>query len=292
MSHYNPKSWFKLIFEFRKSQTKSTLWQIICILCLYSTCIVILETNYSKYFDFATSTVIHSLLGFVIGLLLVFRTNTAYDRWWEGRKAWGKLINISRSFALKSNALFLKEDVVLRRKVNKLISNYAYALCAHLNDDIDYQELLSDKAVSTEHLLKGDHRPNEIISHVYQILAEQVNNKTISHEQFLALDYEMRDFIDVLGICERIKNTPIPYSYNMFIKKFIFVYVLSLPFALIDDFGYWTIPVSGFVLYVLASLELLAEEIEDPFGSDSNDLPTLEMSHTIKTNLKAIYELD
>jgi len=176
--------------------------------------------------------------------------------------------------------------------VNTLISNYAYALCAHLNDDIDYQELLSDKAVSTEHLLKGDHRPNEIISHVYQILAEQVNNKTISHEQFLALDYEMRDFIDVLGICERIKNTPIPYSYNMFIKKFIFVYVLSLPFALIDDFGYWTIPVSGFVLYVLASLELLAEEIEDPFGSDSNDLPTLEMSHTIKTNLKAIYELD
>ena len=74
--------------------------------------------------------------------------------------------------------------------------------------------------------------------------------------------------------------------------KFIFVYVLSLPFALIDDFGYWTIPVSGFVLFVLASLELLAEEIEDPFGSDSNDLPTLEMSHTIKANLLAIYELD
>ena len=292
MYYYNPKSWFKLIFEFQKSQTKSNLWQIICLLCLYSSSIIIIESKYPIYFDFNSSTIIHSLLGFVIGLLLVFRTNTAYDRWWEGRKAWGKLINISRSFALKSNAIFQKEDKGLRSKVCKLISNYSYALCAHLNDDLDYHELQSDKEVSTEYLLKGDHKPNEIISHVYQILAEQVNQKKISHEQFMVLDYEMREFINVLGICERIKNTPIPYSYNIFIKKFIFVYVLSLPFALIDDFGYWTIPVSGFVLYVLASLELLAEEIEDPFGSDSNDLPTLEMSHKIKANILEIYDLE
>ena len=96
--------------------------------------------------------------------------------------------------------------------------------------------------------------------------------------------------LDITGACERIKNTPIPFSYNSFIKKFIFMYVISLPFGAITSFGYATIFVVAFMFYILASLELIAEEIEDPFGRDANDLPTDNLCETIKENLIQIFD--
>ncbi|HCY89477.1 MAG TPA: hypothetical protein DHV17_04380, partial [Chitinophagaceae bacterium] len=93
---------------------------------------------------------------------------------------------------------------------------------------------------------------------------------------------------DICGACERIKNTPIPYSYSAFIKKFIFIYVLTLPFGFAFNLGYYSIPVTTFIFYVLASLELIAEEIEDPFGQDSNDLPMQRMAEAIGGNIRDI----
>ena len=102
------------------------------------------------------------------------------------------------------------------------------------------------------------------------------------------LDNELKALTDITGACERIKNTPIPYSYSLFIKKFIFVYTMTMPFGLVFEFKYWTILVSTFVLYVFGSIELLAEEIEDPFGNDTNDLPTSELTEKIQLNISRI----
>jgi len=102
--------------------------------------------------------------------------------------------------------------------------------------------------------------------------------KTISGGQLLYINAELRAFTEICGACERIKNTPIPYSYSVFIKKFIQFYVATLPFGFVFSLGYWVIPVVGFIFYVLASLELIAEEIEDPFGGDENDLPLEKMA--------------
>jgi len=110
----------------------------------------------------------------------------------------------------------------------------------------------------------------------------------ISQEEFLAMDKEVKNFTDILGACERIKNTPIPFSYSLFLKKFIFIYVMSLPLGLIPIFHYWTIPVAIFIFYVLVSMEVIAEEIEDPFGLDANDLPTEELSGKIRANVREI----
>jgi putative membrane protein len=98
----------------------------------------------------------------------------------------------------------------------------------------------------------------------------------------------MQSFTDICGACERIKNTPIPYSYSAFIKKFIFVYVLTLPFGYVFQLGYYVIPVVLFVFYALASLEIIAEEIEDPFGTDPNDLPTDKIAQNIKKNVEEL----
>lgn len=104
------------------------------------------------------------------------------------------------------------------------------------------------------------------------------------------LNEELRSFTNVVGACERIKKTPIPYSYSSFIKRIIFLYVITLPFGLIHDLKWATIPIVLFVFYAFGSLELLAEEIEDPFGTERNDLPTDELANTIRKNLKEIIE--
>jgi putative membrane protein len=104
----------------------------------------------------------------------------------------------------------------------------------------------------------------------------------------LFLNAEVQSFTDICGACERIKNTPIPYSYSVFIKKFIFFYIMTLPFGYVFQLGFYVIPVVAFVFYVLASLELIAEEIEDPFGGDENDVPTALLAKNINRHVAEI----
>jgi putative membrane protein len=94
--------------------------------------------------------------------------------------------------------------------------------------------------------------------------------------------------VDILGACERILKTPIPYSYSMFMKKFIFIYVVTLPIGFVSTFQWWSIPVVSLVFYILVSIELIAEEIEDPFGVDENDLPLDGLCATIRSNTDEI----
>jgi putative membrane protein len=115
-----------------------------------------------------------------------------------------------------------------------------------------------------------------------------VKSNEITEIEYLSLDVNLKTFSDITGACERIKNTPIPYSYSLFLKKFIFIYVTTMPFAFVNNFGYWSVLITSFVFYVLVSMEILAEEIEDPFGLDANDLPTDGLCDKIKANVTEI----
>jgi ion channel-forming bestrophin family protein len=132
------------------------------------------------------------------------------------------------------------------------------------------------------------HHPNQIAQKIFQKANELYRAGTISGDQFFIINEELKSFTDICGACERIKNTPIPYSYSAFIKKFIFFYVMTLPFGFVFNLGYYVVPVVVFIFYVLASLELIAEEIEDPFGSDLNDLPTPKMAANIKKHVEEL----
>ena len=286
MIKYNPKDWFGLIFEFHKSDTLSKLIYVILIYAGFTATVVYVELNYIK---FESSVTIHSLVGFIIGLLLVFRTNTAYDRWWEGRKLLGSLVNTSRNLALKINSLIPENDINTRNLYFKMISNYCFSMKEHLRDNIKLEELKETTAFNKKSLKEINHIPNKIISEIFKMNKSLYDNKVISGNIFITVDNETKNFTEILGACERIKKTPIPFSYNIFIKKFIFVYTLTLPFGLTASlFYYWTIPICVFILYILASLELLAEEIENPFGSDPNDLPVHDICNDIKSNIKEI----
>jgi putative membrane protein len=229
----------------------------------------------------------HSLLGIVLGLFLVFRTNSAYDRWWEGRKLWGGVVNSTRNFALKLNAYMSKEDHQDRAWFARMVPNFVYAMKEHLRNGVQLS-LLDLTKEELEILRKVKHRPNKISSFMYERVNSLYMAKKFTGDQHINLDKELKDFIDLIGACERIRNTPIPYSYTMYIKKFIFIYIITLPFGFVTSSGYTTIPIVMLISFVLLSVELIAEEIEDPFGRDINDLPTDELSDKIKDNVQEI----
>jgi putative membrane protein len=286
MIKYNPKEWFGLIFEFHKSDTLRKLIYVLLIYAGFTTAIVYVELNYLK---FESSITVHSLVGFIIGLLLVFRTNTAYDRWWEGRKLLGSLVNTSRNLALKINSLVPTNDIKKREIYSKMISNYCFSMKEHLRDNIKLEELENTNIFNKESLKQLNHAPNKIIGDIFKMNKSLFDDKIISGDIFITIDNETKNFTEIIGACERIKKTPIPYSYNIFLKKFIFVYTLTLPFGLTASlFYYWTVPICVFILYILASLELLAEEIENPFGNDPNDLPVDDICDDIKKNVSEI----
>lgn len=287
MIAYNPKDWFKLIFKFHKSDTFRMLFPALLVAAAYSTLLTYLSVEL-HYLEFKSTTVIHSLLGFVISMLLVFRTNTAYDRWWEGRRLWGELVNSSRNFALKISTMMPMEAKNEKDNLYTLIANFPFVLKEHLRGRFKANEFESNKTISIDDLSAISHKPNAIIWAIEMEVMNAYKNKQLSNEQLILLNDELKTMANVCGACERIKNTPIPYSYSMFLKKFIFAYVFTMPLGFVFDFKYWTAPIVVFIFYAFASIELIAEEIEDPFGTDANDLPTDTIANTIRTNVKEI----
>lgn len=256
---------------------------------LYTSLFTVMS-EYGKIDLSAGDTSVHSLLGIVLGLFLVFRTNTAYDKWWEGRKIWGSVVNDSRNFAMKINAFLNPADKGTRRLYARLITNYVVAIKEHLRDGVKLEELREVDEAFFPQIVQWQHKPNYIASRMFNRLNELYKDGEITGDQLFILDKEAKSFTDHVGKCERIKKTPIPYAYSMYMKKFIFFYAISLPFGFLEKFHYWTIPVVALIFYFLLTIELIAEEIEDPFGLDDNDLPTGELSKSITVNVDEILD--
>lgn len=287
MVTYNPKDWFKLIIQFHKSDTFRRLFFSMISIGIYAGLVVYFELHFF-HINTKNPTVMHSILGFVLSMLLVFRTNSAYDRWWEGRKIWGSFVNNSRNLSLKlstiSNHKGDREDFKL------LITNYIFSVKNHLRGKYIQSEFQDTKTLLLTEFADAEHKPNLIAKHLYKKIFMLHQNKDLTAEHLVILNDELKSFTDNCGACERIKNTPIPYSYNIFLKKMIFLYCMSLPIFFGNEFGYITIAITVIVLYVFASIELIAEEIEDPFGEDENDLPLDDICKRIKTNLTEIFK--
>lgn len=285
MVSYNTKDWFTFIFKFHKADTFRTLFPLMIAIGIYSGIVGYLEVEIwqlSEKSYVKNITIMHGMLGFVISLLLAYRINSAYDRWWEGRKLWGSLVNNSRNLAIKLSVILTDEND--QKFFRKLIPSYASILNKHLKGEEISKELFDDINLEPHH----NHKPNQVAKIMFHKVNDLYNSKKITGDQLIILNAEVQSFTDICGACERIKNTPIPYSYSAFIKKFIFFYVMTLPFGYAFSLGYYVAPVVVFIFYVLASLELISEEIEDPFGSDENDLPTKKIAENIKKHVEEL----
>lgn len=294
MKVYNNKDWAQFVFMVSKSDTIRKLAPLILIIFVYSLGVTYLEIHYFKVT--ADSWVrnlpqMHSLLSFVISMLLVFRTNTAYDRWWEGRKLWGQLVNNSRNFAIKIAGMVDTQDEENRRFFSRAIPIYAFALKDHLQSKATEYSLHDGEIKGLPTKLSPElHVPNQIAKGLFSRINHLYGEGKITGDQLIVLNGEVSALTDICGACERIKNTPIPYSYSSFIKKFIMLYTLTLPIGYAYMLGYFAAPIVAFVFYVLASLELIAEEIEEPFGDDENDLPMEKLSKNIQRHVGEILD--
>lgn len=288
---YNPKDWISTSIYLHTFRIFKRLLPYLIISILFSWFIAFLELEYLNLSDkswIRNITTVHSLLGFVLSLLLVFRTNTAYDRWWEARKQWGALTNTSRILAIKMQAYLDPEDKVSRSFYRKSLALYAETLAEYLKSD--YTKFMLDENFhpELEDLDDKKHGPNQVASLIFRKTNKLYQEGKITGDQLITLNKELNALTEITGACERIKNTPIPLGYSSFIKSFIILYCSTLPIGYVFSLGYFVIAAVPFVFYVLAALEMIGESIEEPFGSDSDDLPIDKMAANIKKHTQEI----
>ena len=227
-----------------------------------------------------------TVLGTILGLLLTFRTNTAYDRWWEGRRLWGQLINATRALAHHLDGLLAAHPPAggaaeiggddapasRRERYAALLGEFASALVAHLR-----RPRRAPGAAPGASGTEG-RAPNAIVRELVRGVHADVAAGVLPREATVALSPLLSALDDVTGGCERIRNTPTPASYGAYLKFFVLLYTIALPFGLVRDFGYGAVPATMLVLFATVGVELLAEEVESPFGTDPNDLPIDELA--------------
>lgn len=223
----------------------------------------------------------------VVGILLIFRNNSAYERWWEARKLWGQLVNDSRNLAIKTRAYAIGISTQERLYFASLITNFATALKLHLRQERDPRILDALEIPDC-----NQHIPSALALKVYQFLKEWRKNGQINEFEQLQLDQHARSLMDICGATERIVKSPIAGTYKFLLWLGISLNVLCLPWFLVPSFHWWSLAIMLVSSYFIFGLELLAEEVERPFDDLPNDLPLDSICDTIAKSVEEILEVD
>jgi putative membrane protein len=225
-----------------------------------------------------------TILGLILSLLLAFRTNTSYDRWWEGRKLWGQLVNDIRNLGLKADN-YLCATKEQRKEFADLLIAFPYALKEHLRGERPSEKVLGLMSSAAD----AQHVPLHITDRLFSLTHDRTNTEASAIDR-LTIDPHLRALMDVCGACERIKNSPISQTYKDLIWLLLGLYLLILPWMLVPLIDEWSILVTAVVSFFAITVELLAQEIEQPFGYASNDLPLDGLCQTIERSILQITE--
>ncbi|MBD2119913.1 hypothetical protein H6F68_03150 [Trichocoleus sp. FACHB-262] len=231
----------------------------------------------------------------VLGLLLVFRTNTAYERFWEGRKCWGHLVNTVRNLARQIWIGVVEQSP--QERTNKiaalrLLVAFAVATKLHLRQEPVSSEL--EPLVQRSQYFKlqeMNHPPLEIAFWIGDYLQEQYSRDRVNPYQLSGMLHLLDEMVNALGGCERILKTPMPMAYAIHLKQLLLIYCLLLPFPLVAEIAWFTGPVVALVSFTLFGIEEIGIEIENPFGRDPNDLPLDAICSTMLRNIEDLITL-
>lgn len=255
--------------------------------CKFMT-IVITYTGFVWWFDdhyFPKQQILeaHQIMAatsIVIGLLLAFRTNSAYDRWWEGRKLWGQLVNDIRNLAIKAG-VYLQADAEENEKVGRLLIAFPLALRWHLRGQPPEEKV----TMLVPGFKPSDHLPLNLSKLIYSEIDKFNEKSSVDGFHMLLVDPHVRALMDICGACERILRSPIAGTYKCLIWVWLCGYLLVIPWLLVPTFDVWTLPLIFIGTYFLIAVEFLAEEVEEPFGLDPNDLPLDAICQTIEKSV-------
>lgn len=278
--------WVDLIFRIQGTVLVQIKYRLLAVL-IFSLLVTYFHEQYSATVEWFSLTPF-SLIGLALSIFLGFRNNTSYDRFWEGRKLWGGIVNTSRTATRRVCTLIdLPVDNPLYRQFIYQIAAYVHALRMHLRDEWHKEQiahLLS--ADMLEKLDKEINKPIAILHWLAEDFARLYKEGRVHAQHLPLLEDSLHFFTDLQGGCERIKSTPIPFSYNVLIHRIVAIYCFSLPFGLLSITHWFTPLVTVFVAYAFLGIDAIGEEIEEPFGYDKNDLPLEAISTMIEVNVR------
>jgi putative membrane protein len=284
MIHYDPHQWFDHFFDVRGSLVKEISVRVgLCV--LWSIAVIAFNRYVSPV---STSIVLHSLVGVALGLLLVFRTNASYDRYWEGRKLWGGIVNEARNLILGATIHF-GDDRELLARLTRWTSMFPWASMSTLRGECDFGPAAEElSAFDFAAVQKAQHSALYVSQRMIGCINEARLRGHVTDIIQASLERNVQLLVDYIGGCERIRKTPLPFAYVVHLRRALVIYCFTLPFALVDSFGWFTALDVLFVAYTFFGIEEIGVEIEGPFGDDANDLPMRDICETIHNNLYAL----
>lgn len=285
------RQWFQLAFQLRGSIVPSIVGRtLFCgVFGLF------VSLLFDQKYPVALPILAGLIPNIVLGLLLVFRTNTAYERFWEGRKLWGTLVNSTRNLARQLWIVVPAQTTTEREakvQAMHLLGAFAIATKLHLRKEPVNNEL--QDLLPPAHFRKlqtMNNPPLEVAFWLSDFLQNQQQQEKINPYQLTLMQDLLNKLVDALGGCERILKTPIPLAYAIHLKQLLLLYCLSLPFQMVGSLGWWTGPVVALISFTLFGIEEIGIEIENPFGRDPNDLPLDAICETMLININDLISL-
>jgi putative membrane protein len=284
------RNWFKVAFQIKGSAIPAIFPRILLSAGLGLIITLIHDYGISlpeDIFGNFTSNVAYNL---VLGLLLVFRTNTAYDRYWEGRKTWGGImintLNLGRKIQL-SVVEKVSIDKDNKKAALNLLGAFAIATKLHLRKlpvNGEIEPLLTQ--FQYKQLQEVKNPPQSILLWISEYIKEQQLKGCLSIDEMLIMNHHVDNMVEAVVGCERILKTPMPLAYSIYLKRLLLLYCFTLPLQLVHDLMWWTPLIVALMSFILFGIEEIGNQIENPFGNDANDLPLDEISHAAVKNLE------
>lgn len=283
-------SWFRILRSVRGSTIPKT-WGRLSFTLAIAIFVTYLHLRY-QWLEHDLTLAPFQLTGVAIGIFLGFRNNASFDRYWEGRKLWGQIVNSTRSttrmlLSMVGPTPLTPEVRARHRDLVYHVIAWVHAVRQHLRREDRLEEFESLLAAEEIARLRAEtNRPNAIMQHLSLMLRQDLDRGWLSPMQQVAIEQEMSKLLDAQGGCERIKSTPIPYAYTVLLHQVVAAYCFALPFGLAHQIGVYTPVVVLLVAYAFFGLDAVGDELEDPFGEDPNDLPLMTISRMIEVNLR------
>ena len=276
---------FKLFFVLHGSIVPTIAPQLIAILVL-STALVIAHHFYPRIVPTYNNGTAFAMLGIALSTFLGFRNNACYDRWWEGRKIWGRIISASRDFIRQSSILTQHNDI--RVELLKLTSTFSKSLVDHLKGTSSIPSLMADFPQDFIQAYKASHnKPSFILNHMAMLLADLQRENKISDIQYQMLDKSLHELNEYQTACERLNQTRVPFAYTLLLHRTAYIFCFLIPFGFTDILGWWTPVASLLVAYTLFGLDALSDELERPFDDLDNTLPINSIANIIERDICA-----
>ncbi len=270
MVTYDTRNWLRILFRLEGTVLPRIAVRVLLVGAFGALASTLADRG---VVDLAVPASVHTLVGVALGLLLVFRTNASYDRFWEGRRLIGAIVNNVRDLSRQTHSFLDASPPALKRAQGDLIVALFAAIRRHLRDERQWPELAARLSPERLAALAEVRCPPLLVARwLSDAFVAEARAGRLSEQRLFILDNALSDIVDAFSGCERILRTPVPFAYAHHIKGFLTLFCFTVPMALLASMGWFTGVAAAIVAYALFGIDEIGVEIEDPFGYDPNDL--------------------